>query len=380
MGVQDNVAKYPVALVGGGAIAPFHAKYLISSPTCELVAIIDPFPPGLKLAKELSIPHFQSVGELLSSNCQKPDAYIVCVPSGLHVSVALDILEQATPKALLVEKPLATDSVSGAKLIAVAKEKRVKILVGHHRRFNPYLEAARETIVDGRLGKITAISGLWAIKKNDGYFDEAKWRASRSGGGGPVWINLVHEIDALHYLMGSKIVRVWVAATAKERTHDKIESDDAVEEGAAILMQFGNGVVGTFIICDNVASPYNWEHATGENPLLPRATEPVDSYRVFGTKGSLSVPDLVLWTYQNSSLQTSAAEVGWNQPMMRQIVDVGNGIPFQRQAEHLANLITGEEEEPRCSGNDGLAAVKVCEAVIEALTSGDGQPYNIPHI
>ena len=378
MSVRNNDTKYPVALVGGGAIAPFHAKYLTTSTSCVLVAIVDPFPPGLKLAKELSIPHFLSLQELLSSNCPKPDAYVICVPSGLHVSVALDVLSQATPKVLLVEKPFATDSKSGAKLIAAAQEKEVSILVGHHRRFNPYLEAAKETITAGRLGKITAISGLWTVKKNDDYFDAAKWRTSRSGGGGPVWINMVHEIDALHYLMGSNITRVWVIETDKGRLQDAIDAGDGVEEGAAILLQFASGVVGTFIICDNVASPYNWEHATGENPLLPKVTEPVDSYRIFGTKGTITVPDNILWTYQNSSSQLRASEIGWNLPITRQVVEVGNGIPFQRQAEHLGKLIA-REEEPRCSGNDGLAAVKVCEAIIDALRVGDGQPHTISH-
>jgi predicted dehydrogenase len=55
---------------------------------------------------------------------------------------------------------------------------------------------------------------------------------------------------------------------------------------------------------------------------------------------------------------------------------VGDGIPFQQQVEHLARVIR-EGEKARCSEEDGLAAVKVCEAVITALIAGDGIPVDI---
>jgi len=64
-------------------------------------------------------------------------------------------------------------------------------------------------------------------------------------------------------------------------------------------------------------------------------------------------------------------------PLTRNVLEIEEGIPFQRQTEHLARLATGQEEQPVCSGVDGLAAVKVCEAVIEALEKGDGYPVDI---
>lgn len=370
---MEKEIKFSVALVGGGTIAPLHAKYLLSSNSCELVAIIDPYPPGAKLAEQLSIPHFAAVSDLLASKCRIPDAYIICVPSGLHVSVALSILRLAQPKVLLVEKPFATDSASASELLAEAKTKGVKILVGHHRRFNAFLEAAKQTIVSGKLGQITTISGLWASKKNDGYFGVAKWRATKSGGGGPVWTNLVHEIDALHYLVDSRIKKVWVLQHGNQRIHDGVEDGDLVEEGAAILLQFENGVVGSFILSDNVPSPYNWEHATGENPLYPKAEVAVDTYRIFGTKGTLSTPDSILWTYDSQIPLGSGLEVGWNVPMLRTPLEVKTLIPFQEQTEHLGRLIAGIDK-PSCSGADGLAAVQVCEAITKALRNGDGMP------
>lgn len=378
MASQTDNTKISVALVGGGTIAPLHAENLLSSPTCSLTALIDPFPPGEKLAAKLSVPYFDSVQALLSSESRSPEAYIICVPSSLHVQVATEVITRGCPKAVLIEKPFCTASKSGIQLIELAKAKSCQILVGHHRRFHPSITAARDAIDNGKLGKITAITGTWTAKKTDSYYSFAGWRSSRSAGGGPVWTNFVHDIDVLHYLTGSRIRRVWATPTVRRRGSGNraVCPEDLVEEGAAIMLQFVNGVVGTFIVSDNVHSPFGWEAATGDNPLYPPAPVTVDCYRIFGTEGTLTEPDGIIWTYDAADARRLGLEVGWNVPIRRQVLQAGDGIPFQHQAEHLARVVNGGEQ-PRCSGEDGLAAVKVCEAVITALVAGDGIPVDI---
>lgn len=368
--------KTRVALVGGGTIAPLHAEYLLSSSTCLLTALIDPFPTGQNLAAQLSVPYFDSVQSLLSSDTQNPEAYIICVPSSLHIQVATDVITNGNPKAVLIEKPFCTDSKSGCHLLELAREKSCHVLVGHHRRFHPSLAAARDAIDNGKLGQITAITGMWTTKKPDGYYSFADWRSSRSAGGGPVWTNFVHDIDVLHYITGSRVNRVWATPTVRRRENRNVPPEDLVEEGAAIMVQFANGVVGTFVVSDNVASPFGWEAATGDNPLYPPAPVAVDSYRICGTRGTLTQPDGVLWTYDPADARRLGLEVGWNVPIRREVLKAGDGIPFQLQAEHLARVVKNGER-PRCAGEDGLAAVRVCEAVVAALVAGDGLPVDI---
>lgn len=62
--------------------------------------------------------------------------------------------------------------------------------------------------------------------------------------------------------------------------------------------------------------------------------------------------------------------------MLREEVEAADKIPFQQQTENFVRITRGVEE-PRCSGDDGLASVKVCEAVIEALTKRDWMPILI---
>lgn len=124
--------------------------------------------------------------------------------------------------------------------------------------------------------------------------------------------NFVHDIDVLHYLTGSRVARIWAIETLSRRSHANTRSNDLVEEGAAIMLQFANGVVGTFIVSDNVASPFGWEAATGDNPLYPPAPLKVDSYRIFGTVGTLTEPDGSLWMYDADHATNSGKELGWN--------------------------------------------------------------------
>lgn len=188
--------------------------------------------------------------------------------------------------------------------------------------------------------------------------------------------NFVHDIDVLHYLTGSRVARIWAIETLSRRSHANTRSNDLVEEGAAIMLQFANGVVGTFIVSDNVASPFGWEAATGDNPLYPPAPLKVDPYRIFGTVGTLTEPDGSLWMYDADHATNSGKELGWNVPTQREELELSDQIPFQQQAEHLAEVVKGEAR-PRCSGEDGLNAVRVCEAVIAALKAKDGLPINL---
>jgi predicted dehydrogenase len=62
------------------------------------------------------------------------------------------------------------------------------------------LEAAREVIASGRLGRIVAVNGSATFRKPTS--TSATGPGARRRGGGPILINLVHEIDNLRMLLG----------------------------------------------------------------------------------------------------------------------------------------------------------------------------------
>ncbi|OIW32722.1 NAD(P)-binding protein [Coniochaeta ligniaria NRRL 30616] len=349
-----------VAVIGMGLMGPRHADAVVKEPNTKLVALVDPAPQTQDLATKYGVSYFATIGELLASQ-QKPEAAVICTPNHVHAVCAEELA--AAGVHILVEKPLCTDAQTGKDLVVHLKEiaarTGVKSLVGHHRRFNPFSLATREATTSGSLGHITAVNGLWTVFKPAPYFEAGQWRKTKTGG--PILINLIHDVDLLHYFLGP-IVRVQTEKTVSRRGFE-------AEEGAAIIFKFGSGTIGTFLLCDNVVSPFGWEFGTGESPWFPHTGQ--DFYRFFGTDASLSVPDMTRWSYTGTK--------SWMEKITGEKIPVGTGEPIENQLAHFVRVIRGEEQ-PRCTLDAGLAALIVCEAVKESLERGtavDIEPYEL---
>lgn len=352
-----------VIIIGAGLIGPRHAQSVLANPSTTLLALIDPSPAAKTTASTLQTAYFPSLDALLNSSLPKPDAAIVCTPNHTHVPIAKDLLSNNIH--ILLEKPISTTIDTGKSLLRTLRtpeNSHLKLLVGHHRRFNPYVQRTKQLLESGSLGRILAVNGLWTIFKPDSYFSTpgSEWRRSRSGGGGGgvIPINLVHDIDIMHFLFGP-ITRIHAEGTLPQRANPPHE----VEEGAAITLRFASGVVGTFLVCDATPSPYNFEAGSGENPLVPRVTDGADFYRIFGTQASLSVPDMTRWSYDG------CVEKSWAMPLKKERFEVEETTPFDLQLGHFVDVLT-KDVRPSCSGEEGLRALVVCQGVREALESG----------
>ena len=271
---------------------------------------------------------------------------IVATPNALHLAVALDCIAQGVPA--LIEKPVTDTLVAAQRLQRAVQRSGVAVLVGHHRRHNPIIKEVREQIADGLIGQLTAVVGLWLLKKPDDYFDVA-WR--REPGGGPVLINLVHDIDNLRFICG-EIVEVQALTSNQARGF-------AVEDTAALLLKFASGAIGTVTVSDATPAPWNWELASGENAAYPRQDQPC--YLFAGTKGSLSVPTMQLWSYPGES--------GWYAPLARTEIAAAALDPLVEQLRHFLAVIA-RREAPLVSVQDAMGTLAVVEAVGEAARTG----------
>ncbi|CAJ2500649.1 Uu.00g035020.m01.CDS01 [Anthostomella pinea] len=345
------------AIVGAGLIGPRHASAIQNVPGANVLCIIDPNPATKKVADEFNALYFPSIAAFKQSD-YKADAALVCTPNHTHIPVANELLDLKIP--LLVEKPFCVEIPPAQALVKRAEGQQTPILVGHHRRFNPYVTTARNVLDSGKIGKVVAIQGSWTTLKPPKYFDPpAEWRRTK-GSGGPIRINFVHEVDMLRFLFGN-IVRV--AAEGGPVTRES----HGVEESCAILLRFQSGVVGTFVLSDAVASGHNFESGTGENPMVPMSGS--EFLRVYGTRGTLSVPSASVVRF---SEPPAGKETGWECPMQYEKPETLPGVdavPFEEQIKHFIRVVHGEEQ-PSCTAADGLAAVRVCEAVSLAMERG----------
>ena len=155
-GIAAQAAKVSIAVVGTGLIGPRHAKSVVECPAAELLCIVDPAPQAYTVADTFRVPRFESIAQMLEQGFV-PDAAIVCTPNSTHVSVSLLLF--AAGIHVLVEKPISTTISDGHELSSAARRSGKTLMVGHHRRFNPHVTAAKEALSDGIIGRPIAISG-----------------------------------------------------------------------------------------------------------------------------------------------------------------------------------------------------------------------------
>lgn len=337
-------AKLQIALVGAGLIGRAHLTRIEASPDCELAAICDPSESAQALAAERGARWFPSQREMLA--LIKPDGAIIATPNALHVPGAVDCLEAGVP--VLVEKPLAESVTVAQRLVDAQAATGVPVLAGHHRRHNPVVKQARRIVQGGELGRLVAVNALFLIRKPDDYFDVA-WR--REPGGGPVLINLIHDIDNLRFICG-EIESVQAMTSNATRGFP-------VEDTAALIFRFANGALGTATVSDIAPSPWSWELSSGENKAYPQRDG--HCYLIAGSEGSLALPKLEHWHYEGRA--------GWWEPLARSDRGVPPVEPLAEQLRHFCAVIRGEEE-PITNAADAAQTLAVVEAVAEASRTG----------
>ncbi|MDI2035595.1 Gfo/Idh/MocA family protein [Paenarthrobacter nitroguajacolicus] len=336
-----------IAVVGAGLIGRRHIEIIKQSQDAKLSAVVDPFPAAAGIAAEAGVAYYRTLDELFLS--EKPDAVVLATPNALHVNGALHCLEVRVP--VLVEKPIAQTVEEAQRLVDAEDSAGVPVLIGHHRRHSPLLEAARKIVFDGVLGRLVAISGTALFYKPDDYFEAAPWR--REAGGGPVLINMIHEVDNLRALCG-EVTRVQAVASNSARGFE-------VEDTVAITLSFANGALGTFLLSDAAASARSWEQTSQEDKSYPTYEEE-DCYLISGTRGSLSVPTMRLKTY--------ADKASWWEPFETSTADVVREDPLERQLKHFIAVARGECQ-PIVTARDGLQTLRVTEAIAEAARTGN---------
>ncbi|WP_242626581.1 Gfo/Idh/MocA family protein [Paracoccus sediminis] len=333
-----------IAVMGAGLIGKRHAMHVAASPDADLACVIDPSPVGQAVAAELGAPWMRSLDDALAAG--RPDGVIVATPNPLHMRNGLDCIAAGIPA--LIEKPLCDNVADAERLVAAADVAGVALLTGHHRRHNLLMQQAKRIIDDGAIGTPIVANAMFWLFKPDDYFDVA-WR--REKGAGPVYLNLIHDVDNLRYLLGDV-----TAVTARESNAVR---GNAVEDMSVILLEFASGLLATASVCDATVASWSWEMTSGENPAYPQTDQ--DCYLIGGTHGSLALPSL--------TIRTARGERGWHSPFDIRKVDVPGDDPLARQVGQFARVIQGAEA-PLVSGREGLETLRVIDAVKQSAATG----------
>lgn len=320
------------AVIGVGSMGRNHARLYRELEESQLAGVADADPEAARNAgQSFQAPAYPDYRKMLAE--VRPGAVTVAVPTAGHAEVVLAALEAGAD--VLVEKPIAATVEQAEQLIQTAEKLGRLLMVGHIVRFNPAIQALKQKLNEGLLGRIFQISA-----RRIGPFPP------RVRDVGVVVDLATHDLDLMRYLTGLEPLRVYA------ETEQHIHTDH--EDSLLGLLRFPDQVSGSLEI--------NWLTPTKIREIM-----------VLGARGLLRVDDLTqeMFFYEDPAT-ASLATGNANQPFGPSVGEARvTRFPVQRyeplKAELQAFLQAVQNGGPApVSGQDGLAALRLALALVES--------------
>lgn len=319
-----------IAVIGVGSMGFNHLRVYSELEEVEVVAAAEVNAERRAyIANHFSVKTYADYRQLIEK--EKPQAVSITVPTSEHEGVASFAVLHGVH--VLVEKPIAASVAAGERLIALAQQEKKQLMVGHIIRFNPAMQALKQRINAGEIGKVFQI-----FCRRVGPFP------ARIRDVGVVVDLAPHDVDTMRYLTGLNPLRVY--AETEQRIHT------AHEDLLFGVLRFPEGITG--------ALELNWLTPTKMRETL-----------VLGEKGLFRVDDLVqdLYFFENSQ----AVNDLWSP--LRTIRGVSEGSmtryalsrqePLKVELKAFVEALKNSSEVP-VSGQDGLEALRISLALVES--------------
>lgn len=347
MPISKQDRRLNVGVLGCGPIAQFaHLESCQKARNVELYAMCDVAADLLERMAGYYRPQrtYLSYQEMLAD--PKLDAVVIATSDGFHVPASLQAL--AAGKHVLCEKPLGV-SVEEVEELAAAVKRQGKILqVGHMKRFDPGLEAARDFVRD-EMGEILALKAWYCDSTHRYTMTDAVQPVpiasaqARKPGENP-------KADLRRYFMlahGSHLVD-----TARFLCGDLVEVEARLTEkfGAYswfVDVAFANGAAGHLDL--TVAVRMDWH----------------EGLQMYGEKGSVIAKTYNPWYYKSSDVEIfSEREATWRRPLG------ADGHFYRRQLEGFADTILDGVPMRGADVTDGAASVRAMAAIAQSVRTG----------
>ncbi len=318
------MAKLKLGLIGLGYIGRTHLYNCLKLEEAELIGVADSSKSALNKAKQLGIPNTYDDYQTLLAN-PDIDAVIIALPTHLHAACAKAAAE--AHKHILLEKPIARNSVEGKEILAKTASNNVKLMIGYPLRFSaPYVDL-KKRIDNGELGEVQT---AYATNINTGPFihraetgapspvPEWWWKKELTGGGALIDLGS-HMINITRWYFGE-------ATDAKSYTGYRFNLEQ--EDHAISLLKFKAGQV--------VVINVGWYSQQTKIQL-----------DVHGTGGHSEI-----FQKQPSKIKTAT------QLLFRKTPDYY--MPFRKEIQHFVESI-GKDQQPEPTGEDGLKDLQIIE-------------------
>jgi predicted dehydrogenase len=309
-----------IGVAGLGSIGSRHARLLAAMDGIEVHGFDSHGVPAGDRGGLTSLA--SSLDDLMT---RAPDGLVVATPDAVHVEQAAAALHAGVP--VLIEKPLSNDLVSARAVAELAAATGVPAMVGYVLRHHSTMGRFRSAIEQGAIGQPLSFHATLSASETlvvaRSRFDDA------------VRFQLVydysHEWDYLQWLFGP-IERC--AATARI-------------DGPAEPTQIVNIIEALFELDGGMTGSAHLDYVgTGSRRC-----------RVIGAEG---VAELDIGAGSVKILRDGLDERVDAEPEERDAA-------FRRQLEHFVSVVRGEAD-PMVTLNDGVRAIAVADAVVQACT------------
>ncbi len=321
--MQSNVK---VSVVGCG----HWGKNLVRN-FSELGALSSVCDPNSDLAKETSqtygIPALK-YEEVLESDI---DAVVIAAPAAQHHTLAKQALN--AQKHVFVEKPISLDRADAQELCDLAKQKNLKLMVGHLLQYHPAFLKLKDLISSGKLGRLQYI---YSNRLNLG-----KVRNEEN----ILWSFAPHDLSMILSLVGELPESVYATGAC--------HLNPTVQDVTTTHLSFKKGIQAHIFV--------SWLHPFKEQKLV-----------VIGDRGMATFDDGLSW---EEKLKLYPHQVNWvnglPQPEKGQEANLPLGVsePLKLECQHFLSSIE-MNQTPRTDGLEGLRVLRVLEAAQESLSSG----------
>jgi predicted dehydrogenase len=289
-----------------------HAAAYAASPLTELVGVCDTNPDAAtEAARRWGVAEcYTDVRDLLAS--AQPALVSICTPDPTHSEIGEQVVAFPSVRGVLMEKPLAMTVAEAERLVARARDGAISLAVNYSRRWADGIRQAGGVIRQGRLGTVQSVTGYYA----NGWLH-----------------NGTHWIDLARMLVGEVVsARALRSPTRESQADCPLDTELEFLDGARgiVMGQAGQGL--SFFEMDIVCGM--------GRVRLSEGAETIDIYE----------------------LRASRTYPGFSQYAPLSAIRGGLDRALVNAVEDLARCVC-DGGSPACSGDDGVAALRVAESV-----------------
>lgn len=332
--MQNNLTPVALGIVGPGRMGQLYARIAQEAATMRLIALCGRDEESTQAAATTyQVPGY-AAGNHQAMLAAHPEieAVIVSASEWAHIEPVLASLNAG--KHVLVEKPMALSGADAARMVEHAASAGVHLMVCHSLRFDPRFAALQQAVAQGAVGQVLHLyarrnAPQIAVERVVGHFPLAFWLAP-------------HDIDMMLWTTGSPVHKVMAFSKA-----GGTERQDFI----IAVLTFANGIIGV------LESSWGTPAVSGQ-PLT-------EQFTVRGTGGMVELlsNQTGVGVYR-AGAAPEYPDLGYT-PVIH---DQQDGM-FRRLLHHFVGVVRGQHE-PVVTGRDGLAAIRVAEAIDRSLREG----------